>query len=69
MADKGSSGVAGDQLPQSESLVPGGGEGVGTVGGDNAVGDDVGVAVQGSLGIAVCLFVPSEVPDDEGLVS
>ena len=69
MADEGSSGVAGGQLPQSESLVPGRGERISTVGGDDAVGDDVGVAVEGSLGVAIGLLVASEVPDDQSLVS
>ena len=41
------------QLPETEGLVPGGGQSVGTVGGDDAVGDDVRVAVERSLGVAV----------------
>ncbi len=69
MADECSGGVAGRELPQAESLVPGGGESVGTVGGDDAVGNDVGVAVQRSLGEAILLVVTGEVPDDESLVS
>jgi hypothetical protein len=35
VADKGAGGVTGGQLPQTERLVPGGGQSVGTVGGDH----------------------------------
>ena len=35
VADEGSGGVAGSKLPESESLVPGGGKSVGAVGGDD----------------------------------
>lgn len=37
MADKGAGGVASGKLPKSESLVPGRGESVGAVRGDNLV--------------------------------
>lgn len=69
MADKGASGIACRQLPQSQSLVPGGRERICTIGGNDAVGDDMGVTVEGSLGISVGSLVASQVPDDEGLVS
>ena len=35
VADKGAGGVTGGQLPETERLVPGGGQSVGTVGGDH----------------------------------
>ena len=35
VADKSAGGVTGGQLPQTERLVPGGGQSVGTVGGDH----------------------------------
>lgn len=46
MADECSGGVAGRELPQAESLVPGRGEGVGTIGGDHAVRNDVRVTME-----------------------
>ena len=39
VADEGAGGVAGGQLPQTESLVPGGRQSVGTVGGDHLYAD------------------------------
>ncbi len=35
MADKGAGGVASGKLPETESLVPGGGESIGAVRGDD----------------------------------
>ena len=69
MADERSGGVAGGQLPQSQSLVPRGRKSVSTIGGDDAVGDDVRVAVKRSLRVSVGRFVAGQVPDDEALVS
>jgi hypothetical protein len=37
--------------------------------GTYAVGDDVGVAVEGSLGVSVARLVAGEVPDDKRLVT
>ena len=69
VADETAGGLAGGELPQTESLVPGGGQGVGTVGGDHTVGNDVGVTVEGAFGVAVGGLITGEVPDDEGLVT
>ena len=69
VAHETAGGQAGAQLPETESLVPGRGEGVGAVGGDDTVGDDVGMAVQRALWVAVGGVIAGEVPDDEGLVA
>ena len=69
MANEAASCHTSAQLPQTQRLVPGRREGVGAIGGDNAVGNDVAVAVEGALGVAVGGFVASEVPDDERLVA
>lgn len=89
VANESAGGGAGSKLPEAEGLVPGGREGVSTVGRDHlfqvsagvrsiinsnsgstyTVGDDVGVALERSLGVAVLGLVAGEVPDDEGLVS
>lgn len=69
MTNESSCGGAGSELPKSESLIPRSGQSVGAVGGDNAVGDDVRVAVERSLGVSVLRLVAGEVPDDQGLVT
>ena len=69
VADEAAGGLAGGELPQAEGLVPGGGQGVGAVGGNDTVGDDVGVAVERALWVAVAGIVAGQVPDDEGLVT
>lgn len=90
VADKAAGSGAGGELPETESLVPGSGEGVGTIGRDHlyksqlvsvpprekycsgstyAVGDNVRVTLERSLGVAVLGLVTGQVPDDEGLVS
>lgn len=57
MSDKSSGGDTGRKLPQSEGLVPGSRKGIGTIGGDNTVGNDVGVTVEGPLWCTiVCLI-------------
>ena len=69
VADEAARRLACAELPQTQCLVPGGGEGVGAIGGDDAVGDDVRVAVQRALRVAVGSFVAGEVPDDEAFVA
>jgi hypothetical protein len=64
VADEATGGLTGRELPQSESLVPGGGKSVSTVGRDHTVGDDVRVSVERALGVTVALVVTGEVPDD-----
>lgn len=69
MADKGTGSVASGQLPQSKSFVPGGRQSIGTVGGDDTVGNNVRMAMERSLGVSVGSFVAGQVPDNEALVS
>lgn len=69
VSNEAASRLAAGQLPQAESLVPRGGEGVGAVGGDDTVGHNVRVAVKRSLRVAVAGLVAGQVPDDEGLVT
>lgn len=69
VADKGTGGVTGRELPQSKSLVPGRRQGIGTVRGDHTVGNNVRVAVQRSLRVSVGSFIAGQVPDDQAFVS
>ena len=64
MADECAGCVAGRELPQAESLVPGRGEGVSTIGGDHAVGDDVRVTVERTLWVSIGCIIAGQVPDD-----
>lgn len=61
VTDEAAGGLAGRELPETEGLVPGGGEGVGTIGGDNAVGDDVRVALEATLGDTVAGLIAGAV--------
>ena len=69
VADEAPGSLTGGELPETESVIPGGGESVGAVAADNAVRDDVGVALEGTLGDTVGGIVAGQVPDDEGLVA
>jgi hypothetical protein len=53
VADEATGGEAGVEVPETKGLVPGGGEGELSVGGDNDVRDEVVVAVENSLGEAI----------------
>ncbi len=55
--------------PKTEGLVPRGGKGELTVGGDDNVGDEVVVAVEDSLGVTVVGVITAELPDDDGAVT
>lgn len=69
VADEATGGDTGAQLPQTESLVPGGGKSVGAVRADHTVADNVVVALEGALRVAVGGLVAGQVPDDEGTVT
>ena len=62
-------GLAGAEVPQPEVLVPGPGQGEVAVGGENHVGHEVGVAVQSLLGHSVLAVLPSQLPDNQRLVT
>jgi len=68
VSNKSSGSGTSSKLPEAESLVPGGRESIGPVRGDDAVRNDVRVAVKGSLWVAVRALVAGQVPDDQGLV-
>lgn len=69
MADECAGCVAGRKLPEAESLVPGRGEGVSTVGGDHAVGDNVRVTVERTFWVPIGGLITGQVPDDKSLVA
>jgi len=62
-------GLSGGQIPQAEGLIPGSGQGVVSVGGQDHVADEVRVSVEALLGVAVVgVLVAGELPHDQGLV-
>lgn len=69
VANEAASGGAGGKLPQTKGLVPRGRESISAIRGDNAVRDDVGVAVERPLRVTVLGLVTGEVPNDQSLVS
>jgi len=69
MAVEDTDGVAGVQIPQSESLVPGAGEGELTIGRDHDIRDGAVVAGERLAGVAVRVLVGGELPHHDGLVA
>lgn len=68
VADKAAGGETGVEVPETESVVPRRGESELAVGGDDDVGDEVVVAVEDTLGVAVRVLVTGQLPDNDGLV-
>lgn len=63
------SGLAGSQIPQTQSLIPGTGQSVVTVGRQHNVADEVRVSVQTLLGVAVVgILITGQLPDNQSLV-
>lgn len=60
--------LAGGQIPQTQSLVPGAGQSVVSVGRQNDVADEVTVTVQTLLGNSVVGLVTGQFPHDQSLV-
>jgi len=57
VTNESAGGGTGGKLPEAKSLIPRGRESVGTIRGDHAVRDNVGVTVKGSLWISVLGFI------------
>ena len=68
VADESAGGETGVQIPETESVVPGRREGELAVGGDDNIRNEVVVAVENSLGVAVRVLIAGQLPDDDGLI-
>ena len=68
VADKPTGGLASVEVPEAESVIPRSRKGELAIGRDNDIRDEVVVAVEDSLGVAVALIVAGQLPDDDGLV-
>jgi len=64
VSNKSAGGGTSGKLPKAESLVPGSRESVGTIRGDDTVGNNMRVTVKRSFGVAVGTLVAGQVPDD-----
>lgn len=62
------SGLSCAEIPETEGLVPGTGQGVVAVAGEDDVGDEVGVSVEPLVGYSVAVLVLGEFPHDKSLV-
>jgi len=62
-------GASSSQIPETEGLVPGTGQGVVTVGRENDVADEVGVSVETLLWDTIVGLVASQFPNDQSLVT
>ena len=69
MANETAGGGAGVQVPETQGLVPRGGEGELAVGRDDNVRNKVVVAVEDALGVAVVGVIARQLPDDDGAVT
>ena len=63
VADESAGGETGVQIPETESVVPGRREGELAVGGDDNIRNEVVVAVENSLGVAVRVLIAGQLPD------
>lgn len=68
VANESAGGLAGVQVPETESVIPRRGERELAVGGDDNVGNEVVVAVENLFGVTVADVVASQLPDDDRLV-
>jgi hypothetical protein len=69
VAHEAASGGASGQVPQAQSTVPRAGQSKLAVGGDHHILHEVGVAMQGPLGVTKGVISPLKVPDNDGLVT
>ena len=56
------------KVPKTECVIPRRGESELAIGRDDNIGNEVVVAVEDALGVAVSVFVTSQGPDDDSLV-
>jgi hypothetical protein len=68
VANESAGGLAGVEVPEAESVIPGSREGELAVGRDNDIRDEVVVAVEDALGVPIALIIAGQLPDDDGLV-
>ena len=69
VTDEAAGGGTGVEVPETEGLVPGSGQGELTIGGDDDILDGRVVSVERLLGdTEVALSIALQVPDDDGLV-
>jgi hypothetical protein len=68
VSDESTRGLAGVEIPETESVIPRCGEGKLAIGGDDDVRDEVVVSVQNAFWISVCILVTGQLPDNDSLV-
>lgn len=69
MSLEAASGLAGSQIPQAQSLIPGTGQSVVAVGREHNVADEVRVSVQTLLRVTVVgILIAGQLPDNQSLV-
>lgn len=61
-------GETGIKVPETECMIPGGRKGELAVRGDDDVGNEVVVAVENALWVAVGIFITSQGPNNDGFV-
>ena len=56
------------KVPKAECVIPGRGESELAIGRDDNIGNEVVVAVEDALGVAILILITRELPDNDGLV-
>lgn len=68
MSDKFTGGLAGVQVPETESMVPGRRERELAVRGDDHIGDKVVVSSENAFGVTVLVIIAAQLPNDDSFV-
>ena len=68
VSDEAAGGETRVEVPEPEGVVPRGRKSELAIGRDDNIGNEVIVAVEDALGVAVSVFVTSQGPDDDSLV-
>jgi len=69
VVDETAGGDTGVDVPQAQGAIPRSGQGELAIGGDDDVLNEVGVAVQGALGVAVLALLAGQLPHNDGVVT
>ena len=68
MADEATGSRASVEVPQTQRVVPGGGEGELAIGGNDDIRNEVVVAVKDALRVAILVLLTGKLPNDDRLV-
>lgn len=68
MTNKSAGGSTGVKIPETKSVVPGGGEGKLSVGGYHDIRNEVVVSVENPFGVPIGVLVACQLPDNDSFI-